>query len=387
MIKFFHVTKTYRTGALPALIDVNLTAEDGEFVYLVGTSGSGKTTILKLIHMEIMPTQGEVIVAGFTTAAMTRRKILTLRRRVGVVFQDYRLLHDRSVYDNVAFPLRLFGEFTEGEIREPRGRSAGPGGAPPQVRRPAPGTFRRGAAADRARPGGREPPLRAPGRRAHRQPRPASTSDEIVEIIRRIHTGGTAVILATHKMELVIDSGERYVRLDERGHRRGLGRSRAGGALNETFGPCAIWLSEGGRGLHRHRGLAFTAVLTMTASLLVLGVFLVTTYNVRRVLRELQDRKEVVVYLRDGVAEQDRDAVRRTSRASPRRGRRPIRVQGARRGRSSPASMKVEGLTDAVGRNPLPDAYHLVLAPDNATPPPSPGSPPRSAPGMKWRRS
>ncbi len=214
MIKFFHVTKTYRTGALPALMDVNLTVEDGEFVYLVGTSGSGKTTILKLIHMEIMPTQGEVVVAGFTTAAMTRKKILTLRRRVGVVFQDFRLLHDRSVYDNVAFPLRLFGEFTEGEIRgrvdavlDQVGLSHKAGDRPRELS----GGEQQRIALARAVVN-RPFVLLADEPTANLDPK---TSDEIIEIIRRIHAGGTAVLLATHKMELVIDSGERYVRLDE----------------------------------------------------------------------------------------------------------------------------------------------------------------------------
>ncbi len=214
MIKFFHVTKTYRPGALPALVDVNLTVEDGEFVFLVGPSGSGKTTILKLVHMEQMPSQGEVVVAGFTTGAMNRKKVLTLRRRVGVVYQDYRLLRDRSVYDNVALPLRLFGEFGEKEIRERVDFVLNQVGllhkAEDRPRELSGGEQQRIALARAVV--NRPFVLLADEPTANLDPK---TSDEIIEIIRRIHAGGTAVILATHKMELVMNSGERYVRMEE----------------------------------------------------------------------------------------------------------------------------------------------------------------------------
>jgi cell division transport system ATP-binding protein len=213
MIKFFHVTKAYRNGAPPALVDVNLTVEDGEFVYLVGPSGAGKTTILKLIHMEQFPSEGEVVVAGFTTAAMTRKKILTLRRRVGVVFQDYRLLHDRSVYENVAFPLRLFGEYGETEIRDRVDFVLDQVGllhrAEDRPRELSGGEQQRIALARSV--ANRPFVLLADEPTANLDPR---TSDEIIDIIRRIHLSGTAVILATHKMELVMNSGERYVRMD-----------------------------------------------------------------------------------------------------------------------------------------------------------------------------
>jgi cell division transport system ATP-binding protein len=214
MIKFFHVSKTYRKGALPALVDVNLTVDDGEFVYLVGPSGSGKTTLLKLIHMEILPTEGEVVVAGFTTGAMSRRKVLTLRRRVGVVYQDYRLLHDRSAYENVAFPLRLFGEHDEREIQERVNHVLHQVGllhkAEDRPRELSGGEQQRIAL---ARAVVNKPfVLLADEPTANLDPR---TSDEIINIIRRIHAGGTAVVLATHKMELVMNSGERYVRMDE----------------------------------------------------------------------------------------------------------------------------------------------------------------------------
>jgi cell division transport system ATP-binding protein len=213
MIKFFHVTKTYKGDAPAALSDVNLTIEDGEFVFLVGPSGAGKSTLLRIIHMETFPTEGEVVVAGFTTAAMTRKKVFTLRRRVGVVFQDYRLLKDRTVFENVAFPLRLFGRYNERQIKERVEFVLN------QV-----GLWHKAEYLPKELSGGQQQRI-ALARAVANQPfvlladEPTAnldphTADEIIRIIQRINESGTAVILATHKMELVMDSGERYVRMD-----------------------------------------------------------------------------------------------------------------------------------------------------------------------------
>jgi cell division transport system ATP-binding protein len=214
MIKLFHVTKEYRPGETPALAGVNLTIEDGEFVFLVGPSGAGKTTILKLIHMEEFPTEGEVVVVGFTTARMNRKKVLTLRRRVGVVFQDFRLLPDRSVFDNVALPLRLFGEFNDPQIRDRVDHVLDQVGllfkADHRPQELSGGQQQRVALARAVV--NRPFVLLADEPTANLDPK---TADEIIGIIRRIHEEGTAVILATHKMELVLNSGERYVRMDQ----------------------------------------------------------------------------------------------------------------------------------------------------------------------------
>jgi cell division transport system ATP-binding protein len=214
MIKLFHVTKRYRENDAPALSNVNLTIEDGEFVYLIGPSGAGKTTLLKLIYMEEFPTEGEVVVVGFTTAVMNRKKVLTLRRRVGVVFQDYRLLSDRSVFENVAFPLRLFGEFNDRQIRDRVEHVLNQVGlwhkAEYRPRELSGGQQQRVALARAV--ANRPFVLLADEPTANLDP---DTADEIVAIIRRIHEEGTAVVLATHKMELVMNSGERYVRMDQ----------------------------------------------------------------------------------------------------------------------------------------------------------------------------
>lgn len=116
MIEFNNVVKSYSTGN-NALNGVTMEIEDGEFCFLVGPSGSGKSTIIKLITGELKPTSGTVHVNGYSLERIRKREIPFLRRTVGVVFQDFRLIPNMTVYDNVAFAMRVIGA-REKEIRE-----------------------------------------------------------------------------------------------------------------------------------------------------------------------------------------------------------------------------------------------------------------------------
>ena len=116
MIEFKNVTKSYSVGNT-ALNGVSMQIEDGEFAFLVGPSGSGKSTIIRLITGEIKPSSGHVHVNGYSLAKIRRREVPYLRRTVGVVFQDFRLIPNKTVYDNVAFAMRVIGA-KEREIRE-----------------------------------------------------------------------------------------------------------------------------------------------------------------------------------------------------------------------------------------------------------------------------
>ena len=116
MIEFTDVVKSYREGN-DALKGVNMQIEDGEFCFLVGPSGSGKSTIIKLITGELKPTSGTVHVNGYSLERIRKREIPYLRRTVGVVFQDFRLISKMTVYDNVAFAMRVIGA-REREIKE-----------------------------------------------------------------------------------------------------------------------------------------------------------------------------------------------------------------------------------------------------------------------------
>ncbi len=106
MIELNNVTKEYVKG-VAALDDVSLSIDTGEFVFVVGDSGSGKSTLIHLLMKELDPTEGTIVVNGQNLNKMKRRKIPMYRRNVGVVFQDFRLLRDRNIYDNIAFALRV----------------------------------------------------------------------------------------------------------------------------------------------------------------------------------------------------------------------------------------------------------------------------------------
>ena len=109
MIKLEHVSKSYSAG-IPALNDVSLNIEEGEFVFVVGDSGSGKSTVIKLLLKELEPTEGTITINGRKLNKIRRRQIPKFRRNIGVVFQDFRLLKDRNIYDNVAFAQKVIGE-------------------------------------------------------------------------------------------------------------------------------------------------------------------------------------------------------------------------------------------------------------------------------------
>ncbi len=116
MIELQDVYKTYETGT-KAVNGITMKIDDGEFVFLVGASGSGKSTIIKLLTAELKPTSGVVNVNGFSSEKLRSRRVPYLRRTLGVIFQDFRLISDKSVYENVAFAMRVIGA-PEKEIKK-----------------------------------------------------------------------------------------------------------------------------------------------------------------------------------------------------------------------------------------------------------------------------
>jgi cell division transport system ATP-binding protein len=108
MIQFFHVYKTYARD-VEALVDINLHIQKGEFVFIAGPSGAGKTTLLRLIYRDELPTSGQILVNGRNVVKLPGRAIPHLRRTIGVVFQDFKLLRDRSIAQNLALVYRVMG--------------------------------------------------------------------------------------------------------------------------------------------------------------------------------------------------------------------------------------------------------------------------------------
>ena len=108
LIRVNDVQKTYKTGTV-ALYDFNLSIKKGEFVFVIGASGSGKSTLIKMLYREEKPDKGSIIIGGINVAKLKNRKVYVLRRKLGVVFQDFKLLPKLTVYENVAFALEVLG--------------------------------------------------------------------------------------------------------------------------------------------------------------------------------------------------------------------------------------------------------------------------------------
>lgn len=109
MIQLENVSKAYSEG-IPALDDVSLQIDEGEFVFIVGNSGSGKSTLIKLLLKELEPTEGYIVINDKQLRKISHKQVPYFRREIGVVFQDFRLLKDKNVYENVAFAMRVVGE-------------------------------------------------------------------------------------------------------------------------------------------------------------------------------------------------------------------------------------------------------------------------------------
>ncbi len=108
LIRLTNVKKTYKTG-VTAIQDLNLSINKGEFVFIIGSTGCGKSTLIKMLYREEKPNSGQIIVGGVNVGKLRDRKVYKIRRKIGVVFQDFKLLPKSTVYENVAFALEIFG--------------------------------------------------------------------------------------------------------------------------------------------------------------------------------------------------------------------------------------------------------------------------------------
>ena len=214
MIEVHRVSKVYSVGPVkvPALREVSFRVSKGEFVVLSGASGAGKTTLLRLLYRDGLPTEGEVEVLGVDVGSLRRSEVAALRRSIGVVFQDAKLLPARTVYENVAFVLRVLGtpkrEITPRVFDALRtvGISARAQAYPAQLSQ---GEAQR---ASLARAIVRQPSLLLADE-------PTGNLDdameaEIIDVIKDIRAGGTTVILATHQSRLVRALRRRTITLD-----------------------------------------------------------------------------------------------------------------------------------------------------------------------------
>ena len=212
MISLRGVSLTYPNG-VRALDHVSLEIAKGDFVFLVGHSGTGKSSLLRLLYREAKPSSGEITVDGIRVDRLHRGRIPALRRHLGVVFQDYKLLSDKTVWENVAFAMQVTGAHTKDVMRQvpARSRPRRPLAQEPDVSGRA---LRRRTAAHRDRAGAREQSEDPALRRTDRKSRSANTT-EIMELLLRINLKGTTVVVATHNQAVVDRMRRRVVRLED----------------------------------------------------------------------------------------------------------------------------------------------------------------------------
>lgn len=194
------VSKSYSTGA-PALNGVSLKINRGEFVFIVGDSGSGKSTLIKLLLRELLPTEGEIYVNGYDVVHLKRRKIPTFRRNMGVVFQDFRLLKDRNVYENVAFAQRIIQVPTKAIRRNVPSMLSVVGLAGKYKAKPKQLSGGEQQRVALARALVNNPPiLLADEPTGNLDPK---NSWEIMKLLEEINKSGTTVLVVTHNREIV----------------------------------------------------------------------------------------------------------------------------------------------------------------------------------------
>ena len=210
-IKFRNVEKTYKNG-INAVYDMNLDIKKGEFVFVIGASGSGKSTLIKMLYREERPTNGEIYVGGINVAKVKNNKVYKLRRKIGIVFQDYKLLPKLTVYENVAFALEIYGLPTNEVKRKVLkaldlvGLKSKTKSYPNQLS----GGEQQRVAIARAI-------VNSPKLLICDEPTgnlDPDTSLEVMKVIEKINDLGTTVVMATHDREMVNKMKKRVVLLD-----------------------------------------------------------------------------------------------------------------------------------------------------------------------------
>ena len=211
MIKFENVTKRYNHDVV-ALSDINIEINKGEFVFLAGPSGSGKSTFLKLMLKEEVPSEGTVIVNGRDLSTVKEREVPYVRRRIGCVFQDFRLLYDKTVYENIVLALRVVGA-SEREIKtavasalKQVGLSGKEDSYPNQL-----------SGGEQQRVGLARALVTRPPLIIADEPTgnlDDETAAEIMKMLYEINSNGTTIIMVTHDHSIIESSGKRVIRLE-----------------------------------------------------------------------------------------------------------------------------------------------------------------------------
>ena len=211
MIEFQNVSYTYKKGY--GVSNLNFLVENGDFTFLIGPTGSGKTTLMRLIYFDLIPSNGVAIVNGFRSSKISEKNIYNLRKSVGMVFQDYKLLADRNLYDNIALPLHVLG-FNRKEILtrvEEALELVGLNGK--EKHYPAELSGGEQQRASLARAIIKEPDIiLADEPTGNLDP---GTSKEIMNLLIKINNQGSTILMATHDYDMISNFPKRTLRLED----------------------------------------------------------------------------------------------------------------------------------------------------------------------------
>lgn len=212
LIIFENVSKIYEDGTT-AIDNISFQIEKGEFVFIVGPSGAGKSTLTRLLLHEELPTYGDIKINNISVINLKRKQIPYMRRQIGVVFQDFRLLDDRTVYENVAFAMQIVGS-SRREIRRQVPMLLSMVGMSHKAKL-LPTQLSRGEAqrVSLARALANNPPILIADEPTASLP--PKTAFEIVDLINQINQRGTTVIMATHAKDIVDNFKKRVIAIDE----------------------------------------------------------------------------------------------------------------------------------------------------------------------------
>lgn len=212
MIETFHVTKAYEQGDRPALRDVSMRVNKGEFVFLTGPSGAGKSTLLKIIFAAEQPSSGQVFVNNENIAKLRSRDIPRLRRQVGVVFQDFKLIPQRTVFENIAYTLRVLGK-SDDEVRNRVYKML-----------KSVGLFHKQHVFPQALSGGEQQRIAVARALVNDPPilladeptgnLDSDTTEAVMELLTRAHARGTTLLVVTHDRNLIQRIGKRVFHLE-----------------------------------------------------------------------------------------------------------------------------------------------------------------------------
>jgi cell division transport system ATP-binding protein len=375
MISASSVGKQYRNGRW-GLREVSFSVQKGEFVVLTGPSGSGKTTLMKLLSFEEKPTEGELILEGKINGKVKKRQLPFIRRRIGLVFQDFRLLPDRSAHENVAFVLKATGTGTNGLHRR---------------------VLRALAAVGLSGRGDSMPDELSGGEQQRVGIARAIVNDPLVVLADE--PTGNLDDATKREISRVPQESVRQGNGGARGHARRVGRTRvprpdahargrpargrrAAGrrpssgraASRRASAPDAhgdrdvstllFTLKEGVLNLRRAPLLSLTSVAVMGLSLFVLGIFLLITVNLRAAIAAVQKQVEVVVFVKEDIRDEELKSLDAFLREHP-------GVADVRFLTRDDALAKFRGelkereyLLEALETNPLPDTFEVALFDD-----------------------